>query len=74
MSMPNGEPVRVPMSLEDVVASLGQQVGGLSTQLAIRDSIIGHLQAENAELRAALAGLDEQKKESPRARPTSDGD
>lgn len=72
MSMPNGEPVRVPMSLEDVVASLGQQVGGLSTQLAIRDSIIGHLQAENAELRAALAGLDEQKE--PSARPASDGD
>lgn len=73
--MPNGEPVRVPMSLEDVVASLGQQVGSLSVQLSIRDSMIGHLQAENSELRARLAGLDDGQK-APRAHPSGapDGD
>lgn len=78
MSMPNGEEGRMPMSLEDVVASLGQQVGALSVQLSMRDSIIGHLQAERAELKARIPRADRpsDNEPAPRAQPPGalDGD
>lgn len=58
MSEHNGAGPELAADPQDVIALLADQVGRLSAELAIRDSVIGRLRAE-------LAGRDEAKNPAP---------
>ncbi len=45
----------------NVLSKLSNQIGGLTFQLALKDSLIEALQVENAELKAKLAAGEVEK-------------